>query len=197
MSACLRSRCSCSRDGGVLVNEIAPRVHNSGHWTLDGASISQFEQHIRAVADWPLGKPVRHGRVEMINLIGDEINDYRCWLTVPRRLACTSTGRRRSVRAADGPRHAGLRRLIGRPGAGTGTAIGPRGTSGAPFREGNAGSPGAKRPACRLPASFRPKRRNFARRPALAPSYHRQCTEKEDACRFSSATTMSTRPSRR
>ena len=45
----------------VLVNEIAPRVHNSGHWTLDGASISQFEQHIRAIAGWPLGKPIRHG----------------------------------------------------------------------------------------------------------------------------------------
>src|SRR5262249_19410039 len=41
----------------VLVNEIAPRVHNSGHWTLDGASISQFEQHVRAIAGWPLGKP--------------------------------------------------------------------------------------------------------------------------------------------
>ena len=42
-----------------LVNEIAPRVHNSGHWTIDGASVSQFEQHIRAVAGWPLGKPMR------------------------------------------------------------------------------------------------------------------------------------------
>ena len=71
------------RDGVVLVNEIAPRVHNSGHWTLDGASISQFEQHIRAVAGWPLGKPVRHGRVEMINLIGDEVADFRKWLQVP------------------------------------------------------------------------------------------------------------------
>ena len=72
-------------DGGpkVLVNEIAPRVHNSGHWTLDGASISQFEQHIRAIAGWPLGKPVRHGPVTMTNLIGDEINDYERWLTVP------------------------------------------------------------------------------------------------------------------
>jgi 5-(carboxyamino)imidazole ribonucleotide synthase len=67
----------------VLVNEIAPRVHNSGHWTLDGASISQFEQHIRAIAGWPLGKPVRHGLVTMTNLIGDEINDYERWLTVP------------------------------------------------------------------------------------------------------------------
>jgi len=67
----------------VLVNEIAPRVHNSGHWTLDGASISQFEQHIRAIAGWPLGKPVRHGPVTMTNLIGDEVNDYEQWLTVP------------------------------------------------------------------------------------------------------------------
>jgi 5-(carboxyamino)imidazole ribonucleotide synthase len=72
-------------DGGptILVNEIAPRVHNSGHWTLDGASISQFEQHIRAIAGWPLGKPVRHGPVTMTNLIGDDINDYEQWLTVP------------------------------------------------------------------------------------------------------------------
>jgi 5-(carboxyamino)imidazole ribonucleotide synthase len=72
-------------DGGpkILVNEIAPRVHNSGHWTLDGATISQFEQHIRAIAGWPLGKPVRHGPVTMTNLIGDEINDYERWLTVP------------------------------------------------------------------------------------------------------------------
>jgi 5-(carboxyamino)imidazole ribonucleotide synthase len=67
----------------VLVNEIAPRVHNSGHWTMDGASISQFEQHIRAIAGWPLGKPVRHGPVTMTNLIGDDILGYEQWLTVP------------------------------------------------------------------------------------------------------------------
>jgi 5-(carboxyamino)imidazole ribonucleotide synthase len=67
----------------VLVNEIAPRVHNSGHWTLDGASVSQFEQHIRAIAGWPLARPVRHGPVTMTNLIGDEINSYEQWLTVP------------------------------------------------------------------------------------------------------------------
>jgi len=66
----------------VLVNEIAPRVHNSGHWTLDGASISQFEQHIRAIAGWPLGRPVRHGSVTMTNLIGEEIESYGEWLTV-------------------------------------------------------------------------------------------------------------------
>jgi len=66
----------------VLVNEIAPRVHNSGHWTLDGASISQFEQHIRAIAGWPLGRPVRLGNVTMTNLIGEEIESYEEWLTV-------------------------------------------------------------------------------------------------------------------
>jgi 5-(carboxyamino)imidazole ribonucleotide synthase len=67
----------------VLVNEIAPRVHNSGHWTLDGASVSQFEQHIRAIAGWPLARPVRHGRVTMTNLIGDEVDSYQQWLSVP------------------------------------------------------------------------------------------------------------------
>jgi 5-(carboxyamino)imidazole ribonucleotide synthase len=67
----------------LLINEIAPRVHNSGHWTLDGASVSQFEQHVRAVAGWPLAKPIRRGRVEMINLIGSEVDEYRHWLTVP------------------------------------------------------------------------------------------------------------------
>jgi 5-(carboxyamino)imidazole ribonucleotide synthase len=68
----------------ILVNEIAPRVHNSGHWTLDGASVSQFEQHIRAIAGWPLARSVRHGReVVMTNLIGDDILDYESWLTKP------------------------------------------------------------------------------------------------------------------
>jgi 5-(carboxyamino)imidazole ribonucleotide synthase len=68
----------------VLVNEIAPRVHNSGHWTIDGATVSQFEQHIRTVAGWPLAKPARLGRrVEMVNLIGAEIDDAARWLTVP------------------------------------------------------------------------------------------------------------------
>ena len=72
-----------ARDGALLVNEIAPRVHNSGHWTLDGASVSQFEQHVRAVAGWPLARPVRRGRVEMTNLLGEEVRDYRRWLQVP------------------------------------------------------------------------------------------------------------------
>jgi 5-(carboxyamino)imidazole ribonucleotide synthase len=67
----------------VLVNEVAPRVHNSGHWTLDACSVSQFEQHIRAVAGLPLAAPVRRGRAEMINLIGAEVTEYRKWLAAP------------------------------------------------------------------------------------------------------------------
>ena len=63
----------------LVVNEIAPRVHNSGHWTLDGAVTSQFEQHMRAIAGWPLGSTQRHGRVTMRNLIGDDAN---AWLDV-------------------------------------------------------------------------------------------------------------------
>lgn len=55
---------------GLLVNEIAPRVHNSGHWTQNGCLIDQFEQHIRAVAGWPLGDGSRHADVVMENLIG-------------------------------------------------------------------------------------------------------------------------------
>jgi 5-(carboxyamino)imidazole ribonucleotide synthase len=60
-------------DGSVLVNEIAPRVHNSGHWTEAACAVSQFEQHIRAVARLPLGDPSRHSDCVMENLIGDEI----------------------------------------------------------------------------------------------------------------------------
>jgi 5-(carboxyamino)imidazole ribonucleotide synthase len=56
----------------LIVNEIAPRVHNSGHWTIDGAATSQFEQHMRAIAGWPLGSTERSGRIVMDNLIGDQ-----------------------------------------------------------------------------------------------------------------------------
>ena len=58
---------------GLLVNEIAPRVHNSGHWTQNGCATCQFEQHIRAVAGWPLGDGSRFADVVMENLIGDDI----------------------------------------------------------------------------------------------------------------------------
>jgi len=58
---------------GLIVNEIAPRVHNSGHWTQNGCTVDQFEQHIRAVAGWPLGDGTRHADVVMENLIGDDM----------------------------------------------------------------------------------------------------------------------------
>jgi 5-(carboxyamino)imidazole ribonucleotide synthase len=58
---------------GLIANEIAPRVHNSGHWTQNGCAVDQFEQHIRAVAGWPLGDGSRHSDVVMENLIGDDI----------------------------------------------------------------------------------------------------------------------------
>jgi 5-(carboxyamino)imidazole ribonucleotide synthase len=58
---------------GLVVNEFAPRVHNSGHWTQNGCVIDQFEQHIRAVAGWPLGDGKRHSNVVMENLIGDDV----------------------------------------------------------------------------------------------------------------------------
>lgn len=67
----------------LLVNEIAPRVHNSGHWTLDGSVTSQFEQHIRAICGFPLGATHAHGPVEMINLIGDDILRWRDFLSAP------------------------------------------------------------------------------------------------------------------
>jgi len=61
----------------LLVNEFAPRVHNSGHWTEDGCAVSQFESHIRAVAGWPLGPTDRHADVIMTNLIGDDVDEWR------------------------------------------------------------------------------------------------------------------------
>jgi 5-(carboxyamino)imidazole ribonucleotide synthase len=63
-------------NGQLLVNEIAPRVHNTGHWTQDGCVCDQFEQHIRAVAGWPLGPTAAHARVEMQNLLGDEVEQW-------------------------------------------------------------------------------------------------------------------------
>ena len=68
-------------DGALWVNEIAPRVHNTGHWTIEGCAVSQFEQHVRAVCGLPLGDPARHSDAVMHNLIGDDID------TVPALLA--------------------------------------------------------------------------------------------------------------
>ena len=62
---------------GALVNEIAPRVHNSGHWTIEGAVTSQFEQHIRAICGLPLGSTELTGAsVAMDNLIGDDVDRW-------------------------------------------------------------------------------------------------------------------------
>jgi 5-(carboxyamino)imidazole ribonucleotide synthase len=60
---------------GLIVNEFAPRVHNSGHWTQNGCVIDQFEQHIRAIAGWPLGDGQRHSSVVMTNLVGHDVAD--------------------------------------------------------------------------------------------------------------------------
>lgn len=68
----------------VLFNEIAPRVHNSGHWTIEGAATSQFEQHVRAVAGWPLGSPALTGReAVMENLVGADANRWPAILSEP------------------------------------------------------------------------------------------------------------------
>ena len=67
----------------LIVNEIAPRVHNSGHWTIEGAETSQFEQHMRAIAGWPLGATTRRGEIEMRNLVGEEADDWRDILAEP------------------------------------------------------------------------------------------------------------------
>ncbi len=70
-------------DGRLLVNEIAPRVHNTGHWTQDGCVCDQFEQHIRAVVGWPLGPTAARARVEMINLLGDDADGWPRWAADP------------------------------------------------------------------------------------------------------------------
>lgn len=67
----------------LLVNEIAPRVHNSGHWTMDACAVSQFEQHVRAVCGWPLGRPNRHSDAVMTNLIGDDVDGWKALAREP------------------------------------------------------------------------------------------------------------------
>ena len=70
-------------DGSLLVNEIAPRVHNTGHWTLDACEVDQFEQHIRAIAGWPLGPTRPFASAEMINLLGEEANAWGAYAGDP------------------------------------------------------------------------------------------------------------------
>jgi 5-(carboxyamino)imidazole ribonucleotide synthase len=70
------------RNGGLdpIINEIAPRVHNSGHWTPEACAVGQFENHIRAVAGWPLGATERHSDARLVNLLGAEADDWRALL---------------------------------------------------------------------------------------------------------------------
>jgi 5-(carboxyamino)imidazole ribonucleotide synthase len=68
----------------LLVNEFAPRVHNSGHWTEDACPVSQFENHIRAIAGWPLGPTTRHADAVMTNLIGGEAENWQKLAAEPR-----------------------------------------------------------------------------------------------------------------
>jgi 5-(carboxyamino)imidazole ribonucleotide synthase len=70
-------------DDQVLVNELAPRPHNSGHWTIDGSVTSQFEQLVRAICGLPLGSPERHSDAVMKNLIGDDVEKWREVLSEP------------------------------------------------------------------------------------------------------------------
>lgn len=70
-------------DGRLWVNEIAPRVHNTGHWTMDACTVSQFEQHIRAIAGWPLGDPAPHSAARMDNLIGADVERWQALASEP------------------------------------------------------------------------------------------------------------------
>jgi 5-(carboxyamino)imidazole ribonucleotide synthase len=68
---------------GLIVNEIAPRVHNSGHWTIDACPVSQFENHVRAICGWPLGTTDRHSDAVMTNLIGGDVDQWRALAAEP------------------------------------------------------------------------------------------------------------------
>ena len=72
-----------TQEGTLLVNELAPRPHNSGHWTLDGATTSQFEQFVRAICGLPLGSAHHHASTIMKNLIGDEVSLWEDFITDP------------------------------------------------------------------------------------------------------------------
>lgn len=63
-----------TKKGDILANEIAPRTHNSGHWTIDACAVSQFEQHVRTVCGLPIGNPDPHSDAVMTNLIGEDVN---------------------------------------------------------------------------------------------------------------------------
>ena len=104
-------------DGGVLVNELAPRPHNSGHWTIDGCAVSQFEQCVRAIAGLPLGSTERHANAVMDNLLGAEIERWYELASDPS-ARLHLYGKRGAPRPQDGPCNAPFRSqlTIGRAG---------------------------------------------------------------------------------
>lgn len=69
-----------TKDEKILANEIAPRTHNSGHWTIDACAVSQFDQHVRTICGLPVGIPSHHSKATMINLIGDDVNHIQKYL---------------------------------------------------------------------------------------------------------------------
>ena len=92
-----------TKDGRVLVNELAMRPHNTGHWTMDGAVTSQFENHLRAVLDLPLGAPQARAKwTVMVNILGGDNG--------PCRRTCTR-GTRTSSRATHGSRSTSTARM--------------------------------------------------------------------------------------
>ncbi len=70
-----------TKDNRLLANEIAPRTHNSGHWSIDACEHSQFENHVRAACGLPVKGPNRHSACEMLNLIGDDVNNIEQYKT--------------------------------------------------------------------------------------------------------------------
>ena len=100
--------------GDLVANEVAPRVHNSGHWTIEGAVTSQFEQHLRAVTGLPLGSPEPAGVSAMVNLIGADVADLAALAGHPRRPP-PSLREVGSAGPEGGPRH-GRRTRPGRAG---------------------------------------------------------------------------------
>ena len=95
-----------TRDGRLLVNELAPRPHNSGHWTIDACAVSQFEQQVRAVCGLPLGDPAGSRTPTMTNLIGDDVDALARPAGRARRAAASLRQARGPAGPQDGPRDA-------------------------------------------------------------------------------------------
>ena len=194
----------------LLVNEIAPRVHNSGHWTIDGATVSQFEQHVRAVAGWPLAKPLRHGRIEMTNLIGAEVEDYARWLTVPGASVHLYGKGAAAPRPQDGSRDAGFsdRPGVTAPWGGvdperrlaTRSAWAGKAAARSPNSDGRSPPAGGLRRLILLQAQLIGSPRVALWRGSAGSGTSRTIQEpqqRNDACRFSSVIITSIRPSKR